>query len=112
VDPFIARENIKHFRERLWTEGDPKVRARLRELLLAEENKLAASLELLADVDRHISDGHNRIEKQRAIIATLELNGSAGLAQARLLLATLMESQALHEDYRQRVMIKIDQNRL
>jgi hypothetical protein len=44
MDRYIARENIKHFRDRLWSEIDQDVRARLQQLLVAEEDKLAANL--------------------------------------------------------------------
>jgi hypothetical protein len=47
MDRFIARENIRHFRDRLWSESDPDTRLRLHRLLLAEEDKLAADLDSL-----------------------------------------------------------------
>ncbi|MBV9740659.1 MAG: hypothetical protein JOZ30_13540, partial [Hyphomicrobiales bacterium] len=50
MDRFIARENIRHFRELLWMETDPDVRARLQNSLIEEEDKLGASYDLLADV--------------------------------------------------------------
>jgi hypothetical protein len=84
MDRFVARENIKHFRDRLWSETDHKVRARLRQLLIVEEDKLAADLELLAAVDRHMSDGSRRIERQRALVNAMERDGHNGLAQARV----------------------------
>jgi hypothetical protein len=112
VDRYVARENIKHFRDRLWSEVDPKVRARLQELLVAEEDKLGTNLELLANLDRHISDGGRRIERQQAIVDAMERDGHNGLAHARVLLACLTESQQLHEKYRRHVQITIDQNEL
>jgi hypothetical protein len=112
VDRYIARENIRHFRERLCVETDSGLRSRLLSLLIEEENKLGADLELLTDVERHISDGHHRIERQRAIIITMERDGHSDLAQARGLLECLIESQLLFKDYRQRILIEIDQNGL
>lgn len=112
MDRFIARENIKHLRERLCSEGDAGARARLTRLLVEEEDKLAADLELLADIDRHIGDGHSRIVRQRALVATMERNGHDGVGKARDLLQVLMECQQLHSSYREQVLIKIERNRL
>ncbi|MGC1359507.1 MAG: hypothetical protein WA851_27660, partial [Xanthobacteraceae bacterium] len=42
MNTFVARENIRRFRDRLWSETDGSKRARLRDLLLAEEDKLGA----------------------------------------------------------------------
>jgi hypothetical protein len=50
MDRFIARENIRHFRDRLISETDPTVRSSLQRLLVEEEDKLAKDLELLADL--------------------------------------------------------------
>jgi hypothetical protein len=112
MDRFIARENIRHFRDRLWSEVDQDVRGRLQKLLVAEEDKLGADFDLLADVERHIADTDLRIERQRAIVADLERDGYNGRVQARGLLDGLMESQVLHEDYRQRILIEIRRNGL
>ncbi len=112
MDRFIAKENIKHFRDLLWSEVDQNVRARLRELLIAEEDKLAANLELLANIDEHISDGNRRIDRQRALVNAMERDGHNGLARAKVLLACLMESQRLHQEYRRLVQISIDQSKL
>jgi len=105
MDRFIARENIGHLRDRLWSEVDQNLRARLRDLLIAEEDKVAADLELLADIDRHISDCDRRIDTQRALLNAMESHGQNGLVHARVLLGCLMESQRLHHEYRRRVLI-------
>jgi hypothetical protein len=112
VDRFIARENIRHFRERLWIETDPDTRSRLRKYLIEEKDKLGASYELLADVERHIADGDRRIEMQRATVADMERDGHDGVAEARLVLERFMETQSLHKNYREQVRIKIKQNHL
>lgn len=112
MDRFIARENIRHLRGRLASESDTGVRARLARLLVEEEDKLAADLELLADVDRHIGDGRLRIDRQRALVATLERDGHAGLGHARILLYAMLDSEALHTTYRERILIKIERGRL
>lgn len=112
MDRFIARENIKHFRDRLCSEVNQDVRARLRELLVAEEDKLAANLELLANIDEHISDGNRRIDRQLALVNAMERDGHNSLAHAKVLLACLTESQLLHQEYRRLVQIRIDQSKL
>ena len=62
MDRFIARENIRHFRDMLLSDVDPEVRSRVRQLLVEEEDKLGKNLELLADIERHIAEGARRIE--------------------------------------------------
>jgi hypothetical protein len=108
MDRFIARENIRHFRDHLGSEVDPDSRALLHRLLIAEEDKLGKDLELLADLDRHISDGNHRIDRQRELITAMDRDGHNGLAHAR----TLLDSQLLHKEYRQRTLLKIKQNGL
>ena len=112
MDRYIAMENIKHFLDRLWSEADQDARAQLRKLLVAEEDKLAANLELLANIDRHMSDGNRRIDRQQALVNTMERDGHNGLAHAKVLLACMTESQTLHQVYRRHVQIRIDQSEL
>jgi len=112
MDRFIARANIRHFRERLLSELDQHARARLQGLLVEEEDKLATDFELIADIDQHIEDGNHRIDRQRALVDRLERDGHDGLAHARLLLGCLIESQLLHQNYRRRVLIRIQQTEL
>ena len=112
MDRFVARENIRHFRDRLWSESDPDTRARLQKLLVEEEDKLAADLEKLDDLDRHIADGNRRIEWQQVLVETLERDGRDGIKRARDLLDGLIETQQLHTEYRERILIKIDRNRI
>jgi hypothetical protein len=102
MDRFIARENIKHFRERLWSESDPDVRSRLQKLLTAELDRLAKDHELLADIDHHISDGNHRIGRQREVVSGIERDGRDGLSAAQALLNGLVETQLLITRYRER----------
>lgn len=112
MDRFIARENVKHLRERLRSESDGDTRTRLGRLLVEEEDKLAADLELLADIDRHIGDGHSRIVRQRTVVAAMERDGHAGLGKATQLLDAMLDSQKLHTNYRELILISIERNRL
>ena len=45
VHTFIARENIRHYREMLLSAIEPEVRWRVHKLLVAEEDMLAKNLE-------------------------------------------------------------------
>ena len=114
MDRFIARENVKHFRNRLDTELDPDVRSKVRRLLIEEEDKLGASLELLADIDRHIEAGHRRVERQQLLVTTMERDGHASATQARCLLDGLLESLELHQQYRHQTwsIVRLRQERL
>ena len=109
---FVARENIRHLRERLASDIDPKTRAHITRLLVEEEDKLGADFELLSDLDRHIRNGHQRIAQQTVVVAALERDGHDGFAQAKVLLDALIEGQCLHERYRQTVLTSIEKNEL
>jgi hypothetical protein len=109
MDRFIAQENVRLFRDRLGNELNPAVRARLRDLLIAEEDKFGASQEFLADIDRHISDCNRRISRQQVIVATMARDGHNGHAQAQRLLNCLLDSLDLHQLYRQRISLKDEQ---
>ena len=108
----FAWENIRHFRDRLWLEVDPNARARLRKLLIAEEDKLGADLALLADIDRHISDGRHRIDRQRTLVTAMARDDHKGLAQARVLLDCMIETQVMHQMYRRRILMEVEKNKL
>ena len=110
MDRFIAHENIKHLRGRLGSVAEPHLRASLQRLLIEEEDKLGASYELLADIERHIEDGSRRIERQRVLVATMRRDGHAGHGAACGLLDALIESQDLHTHYRKRVLIQIERS--
>jgi hypothetical protein len=112
MDRYKARENIRLFRDRLSQEVNPETRALLHKLLLEEEDKLGADLETLADVQQHIADGSRRIERQRALVATMERDGHKGLDHAKALLDGLLQSQLLHKYYHKRIQLKISQNQL
>jgi hypothetical protein len=112
MDRYIARENIRQFRDRLSREENPEARALFQKLLLEEEDKLGADLEALENVQQHIADSSQRIERQRALIATMERDGHKGLDHAKVLLNSLLESQFLFQYHYQRILIKINQNQL
>ena len=112
MDHFIARENIKHFRDLLWTDLAPEERARVQRLLVEEEDKLARSLELLDNIDRHLADGSRRIAEQRARVIQMQADGDGGVERAEALLDGMIEGQSLHLSYRRIVHIEIEKSRM
>ena len=112
MDRFIARENIKHFRELLWRDLRPEERARVQRLLIEEEDKLARTTELLENIDRHLADGSRRIAEQNARVIQMQANGDSGAEHAKALLDGMIEGQSLHLSYRRVVYIEMERNRL
>jgi hypothetical protein len=78
MDRLIAAQNIKHFRDRLRCEPDQVTRATLQKLLVQEEDKLAADLALLEDLDQEITKCDAIIERQQALLVNIESNGGDG----------------------------------
>jgi phosphoserine phosphatase len=85
------------------------MRTTLQRLLVEEENKLAADAELLADVGREIARCQELIEKQRALVSTLDGDGR-DVTTASALLKNLTEALSVHRDYNQRVATRLEQN--
>jgi hypothetical protein len=110
MNSFVTRENIRRYRDRLWSETDAKARARVRDLLLAEENHLAANLETLAFIEAHIADTRRRIELQRC-----RVNGTKDGHQhdlARTLLDVLIDTEICFKGFRERILGRLDRSRL
>jgi hypothetical protein len=110
VDRFVARENINRFRGRLRSETDAALRAQLQKLLVEEEDKLAADLELLADLAREIGKCQQWIARQQVLVENLERGGS-DTTTARALLNGVTETLIIHQAYRQRVATRLEPDR-
>jgi len=106
---FVARANINHFRDRLRSETDAASRSILQKLLVQEEDKLGADFALLDDLSREIVKCQQWIERQRALVGTLERDGRDATT-ASALLNGLSESLIIHQHYRQRVATRLQQN--
>ena len=65
---------------------------------------------LLIQVERHIADGRELIAQQRKILMSLALSGG-DIGVAVSVLRTLMESQRLHEQHHQQLLIKLARRR-
>ena len=89
-------QNVERFRAKLNNETHPERRILLQRLLVEEEDKLGATFELLASVQRAIHDCRQQIAELRALLAD---NGGhtpdTTVAKARL--ETLMASRVLHD---------------
>ena len=77
----------------LSSEVDPEARSLLHKLLVEEEDKLGANLELLTDIECHIMDGNRCIEKQRVLVALMERDGHNSRPQAKILLDGMLETR-------------------
>ncbi|MGY8639304.1 hypothetical protein RAD15_43280 [Bradyrhizobium sp. 14AA] len=61
----------------------------------------------LAMVERHVALGEGHLAKQEALIAGLECKGR-DTVNARMFLATLRETQALHLEHRDRLLAELE----
>jgi hypothetical protein len=112
MDRCIARQNVRHLRGRLFSELDPRTRSRVERLLVEEENKLGADLELIAEVERAIANFDALIIAQLTLVAALERQGHECDARDRSLLEGLRQSQRLHKEYHQSLLVTFKQGRL
>jgi hypothetical protein len=110
MDHLIARENIRHLRDRLKSEFDHENRSRLHRLLIAEEDRLGATLDMLSQIDRQIANTKALIARLSAVVTTMTLNGRDGGKDAALL-DGLESTQLVIESYRQRVLTKLNEQR-
>lgn len=109
LDKFIARENIRHFTNQLGFESRPRARTVLQKLLLEEEDKLGADLELLGEMKKTIKNFTALIETQNRFVAVLE-NSRQDSASARALLDGLEQSKIVCERYYERIAILAKQH--
>jgi hypothetical protein len=107
MDKFIARENIRHFHDRLETETDPAIRSRLHRLLVEEEDKLGHNSEALHQIETHIADAKKRVNRQQSLVASIERDGRETI-HALTLLTGLSETLLLFENRRHAILIALD----
>jgi hypothetical protein len=72
MDRCIEKRNVRHLRGRLFSELEPHTRSCVERLLVEEENKLGADLELIAEVERVIANFDALIVAQQALAAASE----------------------------------------
>src|SRR5262249_15425650 len=96
-------EKIKHLGSRLKSYLHPNVRSHLQKLLIKEEDKLAADLEFLAEVERMIANFEALIETQSRLVETLETNGLES-GRERATLDGLRTTHVSCQMYRQKIL--------
>jgi hypothetical protein len=96
-------QNVERFRAKLNNETHPERRILLQRLLVEEEDKLGATFELLASVQRAIHDCRQQIAELRA-----RDTPDTTVAKARL--ETLMASRVLHDSYCRKLESKLYQD--
>ena len=85
LERYVIDGNISRFVDRLRAEMDPARQQTLRRLLIAEENRFGATQDCLQTVERHLTEGEERIANQKRLIAaTLSNGGDAGVAEQLL----------------------------
>jgi hypothetical protein len=112
MDRCIARQNVGYLRGRLFSELQPRTRSCVERLLVEEENKLGADLELIAEVERVVANFDALIVAQQALAAALECHGHEFGARDGGLLDGLRQSQRLHKEYHQSLLVTFMQGRL
>ncbi|CDX31821.1 conserved hypothetical protein [Mesorhizobium sp. ORS 3359] len=111
MDRFIARENIKHFVDRLQTETDDGIRATVQGLLIAEEDKFAKLSERLDMVDQNILRIADLATLQRARVNDMHPDGD-GAALAHRHLENLEQLHELFVESRQLVVAAMERSSL
>jgi hypothetical protein len=111
MDKFVARENIRHFRDRLETETDPTTRSLLLGLLLQEVEKLGHNAEALREIENYIARAKEHVNSQRALVASIEHDGH-DRTKALALLNAYSETLLVYENQREKIAIKLRQSRL
>ena len=111
MDKFVARENIRHFCDRLETETDPTARSLLHRLLVQEEDKLGHNSEVLREIENHISRAKEHVKRQQALVASTTGDGH-DTDHALALLNAYSETLFVYENQREKILIKLEQDRL
>ncbi|MBY0320846.1 MAG: hypothetical protein K2X72_19135 [Reyranella sp.] len=95
---FLTEGNVEIYLSRLHTTWSLEERDRLLRLLVQEESRMGTSREHLENGERRVSDGRDRIIRQRRLVADIPPPERAA-APASLLLETLEKTQALLEEH-------------
>jgi hypothetical protein len=85
---FLTEGNVEIYLARLHSTWNPEERDKLLRLLIREESQMGLSREHLENGERRVTDGRDRIARQRRLVADIPLPERTG-AQASLLLETL-----------------------
>ncbi len=111
MDKFVARENIRHFCDRLEAETDAASRSLLRRLLVQEEDKLGHNSEALGEIENHIARAKGHVNRQQALLASSQRDAH-DTTEALVLLNAYSEILLAYENQREKILIKVQQSRL
>jgi hypothetical protein len=98
MNVFLTEGNVEIYLSRLHTTWSTEERDRLLRLLVQEESRMGSSREHVENGERRVSDGRDRIVKQRRLVADIP-PPERPAAPAALLLETLEKTQALLEEH-------------
>lgn len=110
MDKFVARENIRHFHDRLVTEADSITRSFLHRLLIQEEDKLGHDCEALREIEDHIARVKEHVSRQQAVVASIDGDGQ-DTRQALVLLNRYNETLLAFENQREKISLRLQQFR-
>jgi hypothetical protein len=109
MDKFVARENIRHFRDRLETETEPSARSLLRTLMVQEEDRFGHNSEALHEIEKLIARAKECVNRQKGAIASIERDGR-DKAQALALLGAYSENLLAFENQREKILSRLQQS--
>lgn len=108
---FLTEGNVEIYLSRLHTTWNPEDRDKLLRLLVREESSMGASREHLENGERRVSEGRDRIDRQRRLVADIPFHESTA-TQATLLLETLEQTQALLEEHLRVLQRRLEERKL
>jgi hypothetical protein len=111
MDRFVARENMRHFHGRLETEADSNARSLLHRLLVQEEDKLGHDREALREIENHLARTKEHVNRQQALVASIECDGHDS-THALVLLTAYSEILLAYENQRRKLLVKLQHSSL
>jgi hypothetical protein len=97
--------------DQLKTETDLATRSLLHQLLVQEEDKLGHNSEALREVENHIASTNGHVNRQRALIASMERDGH-DTTEVLVLLEAYSKTLLAFENQRGNILLRIEQSRL
>jgi hypothetical protein len=104
---FVRDQNVSRFLSRLEDEPDEGRRETLRKLLISEEDMFGSLSERLRRVEGHIATVKANIARQQQLTRTVASGVSQELAETTL--SRMIDIQAHFEDYRDRLLHRLDE---
>lgn len=102
MDVFIAEGNLEIYLSHLHASWNPEQRESLLRLLAEQLGQMAFAREHLENAQRRVTDGRDRVSRQRQLVATLEPDARQA-AVAAFMLQTLEQTQTLLERHLRRL---------